>query len=111
LDKYKNAKAVIFRETGTKTPPEKEEIIELDIAVAEINTIKGWRRSLKKAIESSGEKIKAINTLHIPMYECHVAIILFKKEPFVRKRPVTRGGNRIEGPLKVRTMASKRRSK
>lgn len=90
------------------------ELVELDVPVSALHRRRGWRQKLRKAIEVQGRKVLAINVLaksRTGAAPHDVVITVQEGHPGRPRRlkPVTRGGRSIDGPIPVRTMATRRR--
>jgi len=87
---------------------------ELDLTVEELHLKKGWRQGLLDKAAKDGHKVLAVNVLHERQHGCDVVITVEGtglSNP-VRKKPVTRGGRRVDEPVeKKKTMAARRRAK
>ena len=107
-DRRSPAKVIVYKRwrKGKVEGTNKMGTLELDINVGELRRVRGWRRHLKAQIEKDLRmgNVEAINVLAQPVDGCHVTVTLQLDKPgFERKKPVTRGGRPIEGPIPVRT--------
>jgi len=115
-DRHRKAVAqVMVYEPPPVDTTQAAERLELDVEVAALHRQRGWRRELRKVVEGDGRKVLAINVLGTPDTGPHPhEVVITVQEKTTRPRrmkPVTRGGRPIEGPIPVRTMATKRRAR
>lgn len=88
--------------------------IELDVPFEELTRKKKWKHLIEEKARAEGFDVLSVNLVHSQAdLDVNIIVSIDKKPPgFGEKRkPKTRGGRPIEGPVKTgKTMAAKRRS-